>query len=131
MPTACTTEKTGKYDGISSVYRIKFSSAFVVDPEKPMDIPIRPLDEQRKRIFESIKASTIKGVETRIPQPVPPGTGEAAYPGMERGVRDLPSKDFFLRVLDRPALSGRRGHGQSRQSDRRPGQPHRQGRQPA
>src|SRR5690349_8698024 len=53
-------EKTGKYDGISSVYRIKFSSAFVVDPEKPMDIPIRPLDEQRKRIFESIKANTIK-----------------------------------------------------------------------
>jgi hypothetical protein len=95
-------EKTGTYDGISSVYRIRFASAFVVDPDKPMDIPILVGDLRRKQIFEAIKASTIKGIETRIPQDVPPGTGEASYPGMERGVRDLPSKDFFLKVLDRP-----------------------------
>jgi hypothetical protein len=95
-------EKTGTYDGISSVYRIKFASAFVVDPDKPMDIPILVGDLRRKKIFEAIKANTIKGIETRIPQDVPPGTGEASYPGMERGVRDLPSKDFFLKVLDRP-----------------------------
>jgi len=95
-------EKTGKYDGISSVYRIRFASAFVVDPDKPMDIPILAGDLRRKKIFEAIKANTVKGAETRIPQAVPPGTGEASYPGMERGVRDLPSKDFFLKVLDRP-----------------------------
>jgi hypothetical protein len=33
---------------------------------------------------------------------VPPGTGEAAYPGMERGIVELRSKDFFLKTLDRP-----------------------------
>jgi len=95
-------EKTGKYDGISSVYRIRMSSAFVVDPDKVMDIPILAGDLYRKRVFEAIKANTIKGVETRVPQPVPPGTGEASYPGMERGVRELSSRDFFLKTLDRP-----------------------------
>jgi hypothetical protein len=95
-------EKTGKYDGISSVYRIRMSSAFVVDPDKAMDIPILAGDLYRKRVFEAIKANTIKGIETRVPQPVPPGTGEASYPGMERGVRELSSKDFFLKTLDRP-----------------------------
>jgi hypothetical protein len=95
-------EKTGKYDGISSVYRIRFSSAFVVDPDKPMDIPILAGDLWRKKVFEQIKANTIKGAETRIPQDVPPGTTEASYPGMERGLKDLPSRDFFLKTLDRP-----------------------------
>ena len=38
--------KTGKYDGISSAYRIKMASAYVVDPDKPMDIPILALDEE-------------------------------------------------------------------------------------
>ncbi|HWA69706.1 MAG TPA: hypothetical protein VG821_07725, partial [Rhizomicrobium sp.] len=32
-------EKTGVYDGISTAYRIKLASAYVVDPDKPMDIP--------------------------------------------------------------------------------------------
>jgi hypothetical protein len=95
-------EKTGKYDGISSVYRIKFASAFVVDPDKPMDVPILAGDLWRKKVFEAIKANTIKGAETRIPQDVPPGTTEASYPGMERGLKDLPSRDFFLKTLDRP-----------------------------
>src|SRR5882672_9953285 len=31
--------QTGKYDGISSVYRVKLASAYVVDPDKAMDIP--------------------------------------------------------------------------------------------
>jgi hypothetical protein len=93
---------TGKYDGISSVYRIKLSSAYVVDPDKPMDIPILSGDLYRKKVFEAIKANTIRGAETRVPQPVPPGTGEASYPGMERGVRELASRDFFLKTLDRP-----------------------------
>ena len=67
-------EKTGKYDGISSVYRIKMASAYVVDPDKPMDIPKLAGDEERMQAFLAIKANTIKGAETRIPQAVPPGT---------------------------------------------------------
>src|SRR6185295_17930798 len=94
--------KTGNYDAISSVYRIRMSSAFVVDPDKPMDIPILAGDLWRKKVFEAIKANTIKGAETRIPQDVPPGTTEAAFPGMDRGLKDLPSRDYFLKTLDRP-----------------------------
>src|SRR5258706_2907326 len=95
-------EKTGKYDGISAVYRIRMASAYVVDPDKPMDIPILAGDLWRKRILEAIKGHTIKGVETKIPQGVPPGTGEAAYPGIETRAKDLPSRDFFIKTLDRP-----------------------------
>ncbi len=94
--------KTGKYDGISAAYRLRLTSAFVVDPDKPMDIPILLGDVKRKQIFEAIKANTIRGAETRVPQAVPPGTGEASYPGMERGVAELRSRDFFLTTLDRP-----------------------------
>jgi hypothetical protein len=67
---------TGKNDGISSVYRIRLSSAYVVDPDKPMDIPILAGDLYRKKVFETIKANTTRGAEPRVPQPVPPGTGE-------------------------------------------------------
>jgi hypothetical protein len=95
-------EKTGSYDGISSVYRIRFASAFVVDPDKPMDVPILAGDLWRKQVFEKIKANTIKSIETHIPQDVPAGTGEAAYPGMESRGNDLPSRDFFIKTLDRP-----------------------------
>jgi hypothetical protein len=95
-------QKTGMYDGISSVYRIKMTSAFVVDPNKEMDVPILAGELWRKQAFEKIKANTIKGIETRIPQDVPPGTGEAAYPGMETRGNDLPSRDFFIKTLDRP-----------------------------
>ena len=94
--------KTGNYDAISSVYRIRMSSAFVVDPEKPMDIPILAGDLWRKKVFEAIKANTIKGIATSIPQDVPPGTGEAAYPGIETRAKDLSSRDFFIKTLDRP-----------------------------
>jgi hypothetical protein len=95
-------EKTGKYDGISSVYRIKMSSAYVVDPDKPMDIPKLALDEERMQAFLAIKANTIKGIETRVPQPVPPGTSEAAVGSFEHDIADLPSKDFFIKNLERP-----------------------------
>jgi hypothetical protein len=94
--------KTGKNDGISSVYRIKLSSAYVVDPDKPMDIPKLALDEERMQAFLAIKANTIKGIETRIPQDVPPGTTEAAVGSFEDDIADLPSKDFFVKTLDRP-----------------------------
>jgi hypothetical protein len=95
-------EKTGKYDGISSVYRIKMASAYVVDPDKPMDIPKLALDEERMQAFQAIKANTIKGIETLVPQPVPPGTSESAVGSFEHDIADLPSKDFFIKTLDRP-----------------------------
>jgi hypothetical protein len=104
-------EKTGKYDGISSVYRVRMSSAYVVDPDKPMDIPKLALDEERMQAFVVIKANTIKGIETRVPQPVPPGTTEAAVPSMEYDVADLPSKDFFLKTLTRPHYEGEDADG--------------------
>jgi len=94
--------QTGKNDGISSVYRIKLASAYVVDPDKPMDIPKLALDEERMQAFLAIKASTIKGIETRVPQLVPPGTTEAAVGSFEHDIADLPSKDFFIKTLDRP-----------------------------
>src|SRR5215510_8543622 len=57
-------EKTGTYDGISSAYRLRLTSAFVVDPDKPMDIPVLAGDQDRKNVFESIKANTLKGIAT-------------------------------------------------------------------
>jgi len=86
--------ETGKYDGISSVYRLRMSAAFVVDPDKPMDIPKLDAEEERKTAFERIKQAVIKGADTRIPQPVPPGTTEAAFPALEQEMAGLPSKDI-------------------------------------
>src|SRR6185437_1884350 len=103
--------KTGKYDGISSVYRIKLASAYVVDPDKPMDMPRLAQEEERKQIFETIKANTVAGTQTRIVQPVPPGTSEAGFPAMEEYVVDLPSRDFFLKTLDRPHYAGEDANG--------------------
>jgi hypothetical protein len=60
------------------------------------------LDEERMQAFLAIKANTIKGIETRIPQPVPPGTTEAAVGSFEHDIADLPSKDFFVKNLQRP-----------------------------
>ncbi|HEY8253328.1 MAG TPA: hypothetical protein VIG39_01745 [Rhizomicrobium sp.] len=104
-------EKTGKYDGISSVYRIKMASAYVVDPDKPMDIPKLAGDEERMQAFLAIKANTIKGAETRIPQAVPPGTTEAALGSFEHDIADLPSKQFFIKTLDRPHYANEDANG--------------------
>jgi hypothetical protein len=93
--------KTGKYDGISSVYRIKFTSAYVVDPDKPMDIPKLVLENDRKAAFEAIKLATITGAETRVPQLVPPGTSEFGAGITEGLVEDLPSGEYFLKTLHR------------------------------
>lgn len=98
-------EKTGQHDGISAAYHIEMSSAFVVDPDRPMDIPIRTAELWRKTAFEAAKVSTIKSIDTRVPQDVPPGTREAVYPWLEAHIKDLDlpgnGKDFFLK-LDRP-----------------------------
>ncbi|HYJ36166.1 MAG TPA: hypothetical protein VEV64_08420, partial [Rhizomicrobium sp.] len=83
--------KTGKYDGISSVYRIRMSSAFVVDPEKPMEIPKLAGDQDRKLAFDQTREAVIQGTDTRIPQAVPPGTTEDAVGIMESLLDDLPS----------------------------------------
>jgi hypothetical protein len=115
--------KTGKYDGISSVYRVKLASAYVVDPDKPMDIPKLALDEERMQAFLAIKANTIKGIETRVPQPVPPGTSEAAVPSMEDDIVDLPNKEYFLKTLDRPHYAGEDANGIPPWSRRRRGTP--------
>ncbi|MGY8669180.1 hypothetical protein Q3C01_43505, partial [Bradyrhizobium sp. UFLA05-109] len=97
--------KTAQYDGISTAYRIKMTSAFVVDADTPTAVSISsadPDDPWRKKAFEAIKANVTMGVETRIPQDVPPGDFEAAYPRLERHIANLPSRDFFLKMLDRP-----------------------------
>jgi hypothetical protein len=104
-------QKTGKFDGISSVYRIKMASAYVVDPDKPMDIPKLAGDEERMQAFLAIKANTIKGAETRIPQAVPPGTSEAALGSFEHDIVDLPSKEFFIKTLDRPHYANEDANG--------------------
>jgi hypothetical protein len=93
---------TGRNGGISSAYRLRMASAYVVDPAQPMDIPKHASEEWRRGVFEKIKANTIKGAQTRIPQDVPPGTTEAAVPRVERELVELSSRDFFLKTLDRP-----------------------------
>jgi hypothetical protein len=98
--------KTGKYDGISSAYRLKMTAAFVVDPGKPMDVPKLMAEEERKAAFEGIKQAVIKGADTLIPQPVPPGTTEASFPALEHEMAGLPSKEYFLKTLDRPHYAG-------------------------
>jgi len=93
--------KTGKNDGISSVYRIKVTSAYVVDPDKAMDVPKLVAEQDRKAAFEATKLAVITGTETRIPQLVPPGTSEFGAGITEGLLEDLPSKDFFLTNLYR------------------------------
>jgi len=99
--------KTGKNDGISSVYRIKAASAYVVDPENlAMEVPKLPLDEKRMQAFLAIKANTIKGAETRVPQLVPPGTTEFGVGITEGLMNGLPSADFFMSTLYRQHYAG-------------------------
>jgi hypothetical protein len=69
--------KTGRYEGISTAYRMKLTPAFVVDPDKPMGIPSRESDQGRRRSFDATSAAMIKAVNTLVPQPIPPGSGEA------------------------------------------------------
>jgi hypothetical protein len=103
--------KTGRFDGISSAYRLTMAQAFVMDPKTPMAIPRSALEEDRKAAFAATRLAVNRGVETHVPQAVPPGTTEAAVPAMEREVADLPSKDFFLKVLDRPHYPGEDANG--------------------
>jgi hypothetical protein len=94
--------KTGRNAGISMAYRIKAVPAHVVDPAKPAEVRRLQDDERRKKGFDMVKATMIKAVTTRIVQDVPLGTGEGQFPAMERTIKDLPSRDFFLKTLDAP-----------------------------
>ena len=64
--------KTGRYDGISTAYRMKLVPVFVVDPDKPMGIPDRESEAGRKKAFDDTAAAMIKAVDTLVPQEVPP-----------------------------------------------------------
>jgi hypothetical protein len=78
--------KTGRFDGISSAYRLKLVPVFVVDPDGPMGIPRRESEEGRMRAFNDTSAAMIKAVNTLIPQAVPPTSTElTAVDGVEIG----------------------------------------------
>ena len=87
--------KTGRYDGISSAYRMKLVPVFVVDPDKPMGIPNRESEAGRKRAFDDTASAMIKAVDTLVPQEVPPGSTElTAVDGVEigRGGIQIPAR---------------------------------------
>src|SRR5947199_3093939 len=68
--------QTGRYDGISSAYRMKLVPVFVVDPDNPMDIPDGESEAGRKQAFHVTSAAMMKAVDTLVPQEVPPDSGE-------------------------------------------------------
>src|SRR5689334_3732936 len=94
--------KTGRNTGISMAYRIKAVPAHVVDPAKPAAVRQADIEGGRVKGFDILKAAMLKAVSTRIVQDVPQGTGESQFPAMERTIKDLPSRDFFLTTLDAP-----------------------------
>src|SRR5262249_15594163 len=78
--------QTGRYDGISTAYRMKLVPVFVVDPGKAMGIPDRESETGRRRAFDATAAAMIKAADTLVPQDVPPGSGElTAVDGVEIG----------------------------------------------
>jgi len=83
----------------------------VVDPDKPMEVPKLVLEEDRKLAFDQTREAVIKGTDTRIPQPVPPGTTEDAVGIMESLLDDLPSAGYFLKTLYRQHYPGEDADG--------------------
>ena len=71
--------KTGRYDGISSAYRLKLTPAFVVDPDKAMAIPVRDGGFRGRKGYDDTMAAMIKAAETLVPQEAPPGSGELRF----------------------------------------------------
>jgi len=104
-------EKTGKYDAISTAYRIRMASAYVVDPDRPMDVPKLVAEQDRKIAFDETRLAVIRGTNTRVPQPVPPGTTEDAVGIMESLLDDLPSADYFRKTLYRQHYPGEDADG--------------------
>jgi hypothetical protein len=102
--------KTGRYDGISSAYRLKLVSAFVVDPDKPMDIPSRESEAGRKKAFDETAAATVKAVDTLVVQAVPPHSTElTATDGIAIGIGGVPLRG-----------RGRLRPGENRTADEKP-----------
>ena len=97
-----TDPSTGQNMGISTAYRITATPAYVVDPAKPAEVTVLTAEDPRRKAYLAIEAAMIKATTTRIVQPVPPGTTEASVPALENIIGDLPSKDYFLKILDRP-----------------------------
>jgi hypothetical protein len=99
--------KTGRYDGISSAFRMKLTPAFVVDPDKAMAIPVRDGEARGKEGYDATMAAMIKGAETLVPQEVPPASRElAATDGIEIGRGGVPLRG-----------RGGRGYGRNRAAD--------------
>jgi hypothetical protein len=99
--------KTGRYDGISSAYRVKLTPAFVVDPDKAMAIPVRDGEARGKEGYDATMAAMIKGAETLVPQEVPPASHElAATDGIEIGRGGVPLRG-----------RGERGYRRNRAAD--------------
>jgi hypothetical protein len=107
--------KTGRYDGISTAYRMKLVPVFVVDPDKPMGIPSRESDQGRRRSFDATSAAMIKAVNTLVPQPIPPGSGEAQA-GRPGGIPIQRIRDEGFR-RNRPATDN--GEGKPAEPDPR------------
>jgi hypothetical protein len=97
-----TDAKTGQNMGISTAYRITAVPAYVVDPAKPAQVTVLTAEEPRRQAYLAIETAMIKATTTRTVQDVPPGTTEASVPTLENIILDLPSKDYFLKTLDRP-----------------------------
>jgi hypothetical protein len=70
--------KTGRYDGVSSAYRMDLEPAFIVDPDNPMELTVNNGELRRWKAFEDTAAAMIKATETLVVQAVPPGSGENA-----------------------------------------------------
>jgi hypothetical protein len=109
--------KTGRYEGISTAYRMKLVPVFVVDPDKPMGIPDRNSDNRGQRdAFDVTAAAFVKAVNTLVPQEVPAGSRElATVDGVDIGRGGVP-------------LPGRgRGYGGNRAAEAKatPAQPDR------
>ena len=90
--------KTGRYDGISSAYRMKLIPALVVDPDKPMVIPVRDGDLRRRKAFDDTTAAMINAADTLVPQDVPPGSGENAVGRGGVPLRRGAGGSVFLRI---------------------------------
>jgi hypothetical protein len=104
--------KTGRYDGISTAYRLKLAEAYVVDPPAPMAANASARDLQGNRIYNGSRDAFIKGAETLVPQPPMPGSEEAASrPYMDRLVGTLTNaadmvaryRQLYINIGDDPA----------------------------
>jgi hypothetical protein len=76
--------KTGRNDGISSVYRMKLTPAFVVSHDKPFTIPFDPIAQLQIQGFNDTRLAMIKATDTLIPQAPPPPNGAPGRAGEGR-----------------------------------------------